>query len=123
MEPGSSKSWPPALAVDTFIRLILLGGLLTWCVLILAPFTTILVWSVILSVALYPLFSTMTGWMGGRKGLAATVLVVVGLACVAVPGYFTGQSLVGSLQTLRTHLTADELHAPNYLLIGMKGVG
>lgn len=112
MEPGSSKSWPPALAVDTFIRLILLGGLLTWCVLILAPFTTILVCSVILSVALYPLFSTMTGWMGGRKGLAATVLVVVGLACVAVPGYFTGQSLVGSLQTLRTHLTADELHVP-----------
>ena len=47
------------MAVDTFIRLILLGGLLTWCVLILAPFTTILVWSVILSVALYPLFGAM----------------------------------------------------------------
>lgn len=106
------RSWPPALAVDTFIRLILLGGLLTWCVLILAPFTTILVWAVILSVALYPLFTSMTRWMGGRKGLAATVLVIIGLACVAVPGYFTGQSLVSSLQTLRAHLTADELHVP-----------
>ena len=50
--------------------------------------------------------------MGGRKVLAAVVLVVVGLACVAVPGYFTGQSLVSSLQSLRTHLTADELHVP-----------
>ncbi|MBL8002082.1 MAG: AI-2E family transporter [Flavobacteriales bacterium] len=112
MNNGAHRGWPPAIAIDTFIRLILLGGLLTWCVLILAPFTTILVWSVILSVALYPLFSAMTRWMGGRKGLAATALVLVGLTCIAVPGYFTGQSLVSSLQALRAHLTADELHVP-----------
>ncbi|MBL7965078.1 MAG: AI-2E family transporter [Flavobacteriales bacterium] len=112
MEPGTPKSWPPAIAVDTFIRLILLGGLLAWCVMILAPFTTILVWSVILSVALYPLFLSMTGWLGGRQVLAAILLVLIGLVCVAVPGYFTGQSLVDSLQILRTHLTADELKVP-----------
>ena len=34
-----------------FIRLVLLGGLLLWCVLILAPFTSVLLWAVILAVA------------------------------------------------------------------------
>lgn len=106
------RSWPPAIAVDTFIRLVLLGGLLLWCVLILAPFTTILVWAVILAVALYPFFAVITRWVGGRRALASALIVVTGLAAIGVPGYFTGRSLVGSLQEIRGHLSADELHVP-----------
>jgi predicted PurR-regulated permease PerM len=106
------RSWPPAIAVDTFIRLVLLGGLLLWCVLILAPFTTILVWAVILSVALYPLFITVSKWVGGRPVVASILIVVIGLAAIGVPGYFTGRSLVGSLQEIRGHLSNDELHMP-----------
>lgn len=112
MEPGTPKSWPPALAVDTFIRLILLGGLLAWCVLIMAPFTTVIIWSVILAVALFPLMATMAKWMGGRLGRASTVLVLVGVTLVAVPGYFTGKSLVDSVGTLRAHVQANDLHVP-----------
>lgn len=111
-EKASTPSWPPAKAVDTFIRLILLGGLLLWCVLILAPFTSVLMWSVILAVALYPLFATLARWMGGRLGLAAAIIVVVGIAGIAVPGYITGKSLVDSVGTLRAHLGGDELKVP-----------
>lgn len=112
MNSRTNGSWPPAQAVDTFIRLVLLGGLLLWCVLILAPFTTILVWAVILSVALYPLFTTVSKWVGGRPVLASILIVVIGLAAIGVPGYFTGRSLVGSLQDIRGHLSADELRVP-----------
>jgi len=109
---GATPSWPPAKAVDTFIRLILLGGLLLWCILILAPFTSVLMWSVILAVALYPFFATLARWMGGRLGLAAGVIVVVGVSCVAVPGYITGRSLVDSVAALRGHISSDELKVP-----------
>lgn len=98
--------------IDTFIRILLLGGLLAWCLMILAPFATILLWAVILAVAVHPFFAWLAGRMGGRKGLAATVLVLIGLAIVAVPGYFTGDSLVGSVQKLRAHMNADDLHVP-----------
>jgi predicted PurR-regulated permease PerM len=111
-EKNTVPHWPPAKAIDTFIRLILLGGLLAWCILILAPFTSVLMWSVILAVALYPVFATMARWMGGRLGWAATVIVVVGVSCVAVPGYITGKSLVDSVGTLRAHLGGDELKVP-----------
>lgn len=112
MGTNNDGKWPPAQAVDTFIRLLLLGGLLLWCMLILAPFATILVWAVILAVALFPLFATVTKWVGGRRVLASTLIVLVGLAAIGVPGYFTGQSLVGSLNELRTHLSGDDLHMP-----------
>jgi predicted PurR-regulated permease PerM len=104
--------WPPAKAVDTFIRLLLLGGLLVWCIMILAPFTSVLMWSVILAVALYPFFAMVARSMRGRRGWAAAVIVVVGVSCVAVPGYITGKSLVDSVGTLRAQLGGDELKVP-----------
>ena len=109
---SNTPSWPPAKPVDTFIRLLLLGGLLVWCLLILSPFTSILLWSVILAVALYPMFAGMARMIGGRPTWAATLLVVLGLACVAVPGYFTGKSLVDSVNIARSHFSMDDLHVP-----------
>ncbi len=111
-EKNAVPAWPPAVAVDTFIRLVLLGGLLLWCVLILAPFTSILLWAVILAVAMHPFFAVVTRWFGGRHGWAATALVLVGLAIILVPTYFTGKSLVESIQVLRAHVQADAIHVP-----------
>lgn len=102
----------PSRSIDTFIRILLLGGLLAWCLLILAPFTSILLWSVILAVALQPFHAMLTRWMGGRKGLAATLLVLLGLVIVALPGYFIGDSLVASIATVRAYLGEHGMHVP-----------
>lgn len=123
MEPGTPHTWPPARAIDTFIRLVLLGGLLLWCVLILAPFTSILLWAVILSVALYPLFAALARRLGGRTAWAAVLIVVTGLTAVAVPGYFTGRSLVNSVNILREHVSAEELHVPQLPVDWYQGTG
>jgi predicted PurR-regulated permease PerM len=69
-------------------------------------------WSVIMAVALYPLFTTLARWMRGRSIWAAVVIVIVGVSCVAVPGYITGMSLVDSVGSMRTHLGGDELKVP-----------
>lgn len=118
---------PPAKPVDTFLRLVLLGGLLLWCVLILAPFTTILLWAVILSVTLFPLYGTVSRWLGGRGAWAAALIVVVGVSCIAVPGYFLGKSLMGSVGAAKAHFSADELEVPQlpaewYAEGGLRGV-
>jgi predicted PurR-regulated permease PerM len=107
------RSEKPAIPpIDTFIRILLLSGLIAWCLMILAPFATTLLWAVILAVAVHPLFEWMARRMGGRKGFAATVLVLTGLAIVAVPGYFIGDSLVVSVQKIRAHFSAADLHVP-----------
>jgi predicted PurR-regulated permease PerM len=58
------------------------------------------------------MFAGMVRMMGGRQAWAATLLVLAGLACVAVPGYFTGRSLVDSLNVARSHFTMDDLSIP-----------
>ena len=73
MIEGGDKSPPkPPLStpnVDLTIRLVLLGLLAYWSLRILAPFATILLWSAILAVALYPFFDwlarfrTGPGWL------------------------------------------------------------
>ena len=129
MSPEQPTGTPvkPAKPVDTFIRLVLLGGLLLWCVMILAPFMTILLWGVILAVTLFPLHGMVSRWLGGRGGWAATLIVVVGVSCIAVPGYFLGKSLVGSVSSAKAHFSADELEVPQlpaewYTEGGLRGV-
>jgi len=113
----------PSKSVDTFIRLILLGGLLLWCAMILAPFTTILLWSVILAVALYPFFTTLARWMGGRGAWAATLLVLVGVSMIAVPGYFTAGSLVDTVKEVRQHMGGETLTIPQLPVEWTTGTG
>jgi predicted PurR-regulated permease PerM len=98
--------------IDSFIRLALLGGLLLWCAMILAPFTSILLWAVILAVALYPFHTMLARWIGGRGGWAATLIVLVGVSLIAIPGYFTGESLVGTVQKVRAHMGTETLTIP-----------
>lgn len=107
--PAQGKGSAP---IDTFIRILLLGGLLAWCLLILAPFTSILLWAMILAVALQPFYAVLTRWMGGRKAWSAVLLVIIGMAVVAIPGYFIGDSLVASISAVRTYLAVHGLHVP-----------
>jgi len=101
-----------ANALDIFIRIVLLGGLLAWCALLLAPFTSILIRAVIIAVAVQPFSAWLARKLGGRLALAATLIVLAGVALVAVPGYFIGESLVSTVQEVRAHIAADDLHVP-----------
>ena len=55
-----------ANAMASFLQIGALLILLMWCYMIVAPFVTIMVWGLIISVALYPTHSTLTARLGGR---------------------------------------------------------
>lgn len=75
----------PGKPLDLFIRAGLLGFLVVYCYGIFKPFIGLLLWSVILAVALYPLHAMIARKMGGRQGHAATILVLVILLGALVP--------------------------------------
>jgi len=60
----------------TFIKLAIhlgfIGFLAYWTFVLVGPFIPIIVWSVVLTVALYPVFDWLAAVLGGRRGLAAT---------------------------------------------------
>ena len=57
--------------IDLAIRVAVLGLLLYLSFLLIRPFITIAIWSVVLAVALYPTYERIVRLLGGRRKLAA----------------------------------------------------
>ena len=86
--------------------------LIALCFVIVRPFLIILLWGIVLAVALNGVFKKILGMVGGRRGLAGTLFAIVGVALVLVPAYVIGDSLVGSVRSVREALDAGTLQAP-----------
>jgi predicted PurR-regulated permease PerM len=55
------------------------------CYVVFAPFLTLMTWALILAVTLYPLHRALARAMGGRHGLAATIVVLAGVLLIITP--------------------------------------
>src|SRR3954447_21073219 len=111
--------------VELIIRLGVLGILLYWSFLILQPFITIAIWSVVLTVALYPLYDWIVIFSGGRRRLAAAVLTVVSLLVVIGPATWLVVGFIDSFRTVseRLDLSALALPPPPEIIRGWPLVG
>ena len=70
---------------DLVIRLTVVGVFVYFSLTLLAPFAIMVIWAIILAVALYPVFDALRRLLGGRGGLAATLLTLLGLVIVVAP--------------------------------------
>ena len=85
-----------SLPVDAAIRIGLLGLLLYWSLKVIGPFLTIVLWSAILTVALYPLFDWLAARLGSRR-VAATLVTLLCLVIVIGPVTWLGFGLIGGV--------------------------
>ncbi len=99
--------------IQLAVRLGLLAFLLFWCFVLVRPFIPILAWSVVLTVALYPLYEWLSVHLGGRPRLAAAIVTLANLAIVIGPVTWLGVGLVDGLQTLAAQLSAGTLAIPS----------
>src|SRR5262245_10720473 len=72
----------PARLLDVLIRAGLILALALLCYQVFAPFLVLMVWSLILAVALYPLQQAVARRIGERQGLAATLITVLGVVLI-----------------------------------------
>ena len=94
----ASRSNEPLLEV--LIRAGIILGLVMLCLWVFSPFLTLMIWALILAVALYPLHQALARRIGGRQGLAATLLVILGILLIVVPTAFLMSSLGDSVHDL-----------------------
>src|SRR5512134_1429871 len=71
--------------LDVLIRAALVFALLFLCFQVFAPFLTLMVWALILAVAIYPLHRRLARRLGGRQGLAATLIVLLAAVVIVAP--------------------------------------
>jgi predicted PurR-regulated permease PerM len=86
--------------LDVLIRAALIFALAALCLWVFAPFLTLMIWAVILAVSLYPLHQALARRMGGRQGLAATVMVLLGLVLLVGPTAVLMSSVGDSIRQL-----------------------
>jgi predicted PurR-regulated permease PerM len=98
--------------VEMAIHLGFIGFLAYWTYVLVHPFLPIIVWSVVLTVALYPIFDWLTVVLRGRRGLAAALITVLGLLVVIGPVTWLGLGLIDGLKTLIEQLDSGKLIPP-----------
>jgi predicted PurR-regulated permease PerM len=86
--------WPPdyefekrlsSRLLDVLIRAALIGVLAVLCYIVFAPFLTLMAWALILAITLYPLHRALARRIGGKQGLAATIVVISGCLLIVTP--------------------------------------
>ena len=71
--------------VERQVAAVLLLILAVGCFLVLRPFLSALLWAALLSFSTWPIYQRVEGLMGGRRALAATLMIAVAAMLFALP--------------------------------------
>lgn len=100
-------------AIEIALRLGLLALVMYWCYGIVKPFVDFIIWSVIFAVALHPMFNWLQNRLGGRKILAAVLIVVFLLCILLIPVALFANSLYEGISFLKAQYDANGSLLPN----------
>ena len=98
-----------ATFVEMAIHLGFIGFLGYWTFILISPFLPFIVWSVVLTVALYPAFNWLAGVLGGQRGFAAALITILGLLVVLGPVTWLGLGLIDGLENTASSSTSGNL--------------
>jgi len=98
--------------LDLLIRGGLIGLLAALCYVVFAPFLTLMAWAMVVAVVLYPVHQSVARRMGGRQGLASTILVIVGVALIIVPTALLMDSFGSSVHDVVNAVQENTLQVP-----------
>ena len=98
--------------LEVFIRAGLILALAVLCYQVFAPFLTLMVWALILAVTLYPLQEWLAAKLGGKQGLAAFLIVILGCVLIVGPTALLMSSLGDSVHQLVNNVQNDSLEIP-----------
>jgi len=98
--------------LDVLIRAGLIAVLAALCYVVFAPFLTLMVWALILAVTLYPLHRALARRIGGKQGLAATIVVIAGVLLVIIPTALLMNSFGSSIHDFVSAVQHNTLQIP-----------
>jgi predicted PurR-regulated permease PerM len=85
--------------LDVLIRAGLIGALVVLCYRVFSPFLTLMVWSIILAVTMYPLHQWLARRVRGKQWLASVILVIIAVLLIIVPTALLMNSFADSVRS------------------------
>jgi predicted PurR-regulated permease PerM len=98
--------------IESALRIGLLLVLLSLAHDIIKPFTTPILWGAIIAMAAFPLVKWLEPKLGGRRGLAATVITIIFIVALIIPTWSAMEASVGGIKKASAALEAGELKIP-----------
>jgi predicted PurR-regulated permease PerM len=109
---ATPQSSPVRTAIEIAVNLLLVFILLAWCLQILKPFLSLIVWGAVIAIATYTPFLKLQSSLGGRKKLAVIVFTLIALAIILVPAWLFVGSILESSGQLRAALESGTFDVP-----------
>jgi len=97
---------------DITIRMFILILIVAWCMAIMYPFMSIILWTFILALALHPLHSALSRKIGGRPKLASGIIIFSILLIIILPTWLLVGSLFDEVKALKASYDAGTLSIP-----------
>ena len=98
--------------IDLAIRVAVLAIFIYVSLVLLRPFITIVIWSAVLAVALYPAFEWLSRRLGHRRRLAAALITIISLLVVIGPATWLALGLIESFRSLAERLDLSLIAIP-----------
>ena len=98
--------------MTSFIQIAAVVVLINYCVAIVGPFVSLVVWGLVLAVAIFPLHVKLAAVLGGKEKLAATLMILIGLVIVVFPGWLMTKSVISSIMAFAAEAKAGTLVIP-----------
>lgn len=98
--------------VESALRIGLIFGLLAVSYDIIRPFMIPLMWGGIIAIASFPLVKWLEPKIGGRRGMAATLISLLFILVLVVPTFQLTQSLIVAAKNVSTQLGQGSLQVP-----------
>ena len=98
--------------IDTILRIVVLFGLIAWCIGIILPFLEPVLGGAVIAIALYPFFAIAKRWVGNRNTLAGVLLTLLILVILLLPTALLIRSLVEGIQSLAIQFKDQTLVIP-----------
>lgn len=108
----AAQNNPVRQAIEIAVNLGLIFIIVAYCLQILRPFVSFIVWGGVIAIAGYAPFLKLNSALGGRKKLALTLFVLIGLATVVGPTWLFGGSLVEGARQFGTSVHEGNFEIP-----------
>lgn len=108
---GEKKNYV-SIAVDLILKLGALFVLIYFCIRILQPFMSMLIWGLIIAIILFPVFHKIRAWFGDRSKISSVLLTLLTLAILVLPSIWLVNQLVDGVRFLTEFLQEGEIVIP-----------
>jgi len=94
------------------LRIGFIALLLVWSFNIIKPFIMPVLWGIIISVAIYPMFIKLSKLLGGKKKLASILITLIALSILIVPSVMFIDSSITGIQNVADQMHQGSLNIP-----------